>query len=111
MFDPEAKQEITRARPNASCTFLIESRIRPSEDLFASATSKRERLERLTSFYRDAKASIVDELAEAGVEVKDLSSSAQLIATASAEQWRALASRLERNPDVDVLPNRIYTAV
>ncbi len=111
MFDPEAKQEIAHARPDTSCTFVIESRVQPSEELFASAASKREKLERLISFYRTAKAPLLDELAEAGVSVKDLSTSAQLIATAPAGKWRELVSWLERNPNVDVLPNRIYTAV
>lgn len=111
MFDPEAKQEISKARPNVPCTFVIESRILLPETLFTPTMSKRERLERLISFYRKAKAPLIDELSEAGFAVSDLATSAQFIATAPARKWRELSSRLERNPDLDVLPNRVYTAV
>lgn len=111
MLDPEARRQIVDAPAELSCTFLIEWHEQPSESMFESLPTKRERLEKLVRFFREAKAPIIRQLADAGVVVNDLPSSSQMIGTAPAGTWQAILPKLEGNPKVAVLPNRMYTAV
>ena len=111
MLDPEVLREIASGPPDDMVTFVIEWREQPSETLFPPSSSKRERLNRLKSFYISAKAPLVDKLSRAGVSVKDLPTSSQLSATAPAHTWRGLRFKLENDPRITVLPNRMYTAV
>jgi hypothetical protein len=110
MFDPEARQEITTTSASSPCTFVIELSEHPDEAIFAFG-SKRERLERLVDFYRTVKAPLIDELSSEGVSVKDLPTSSQIIATTTAAKWRELVPQLDTNPNVKVLPNRLYHAI
>jgi hypothetical protein len=106
MLDPEIKREIAGAEIDAPCTFILEWRATPDAAAFAAASSKRERLQRLTDFYRELKRPWLDELSRnVDVSITDLPASGQAIVTANAATWRDLLSDLERAADVRLLPN------
>lgn len=111
MLDSEIIQELSAARAGESCTFVLEWQTHPDESLFQNAASRRDRLERLVTFYQTVKSPLLERLVGEGAEITDIPTSAQAIVTAPAEQWRALAAGLHDDIGVRVLPNRIYTAV
>lgn len=103
--------ELGAARSNDSCTFVVEWRAQPDQALFDDAPSKRERLTRLIQFYSTVKGPLLEQLMRRGVEVTDIPTSPQAIVTASARDWRHLATELADEEDVRVLPNRLFTTV
>jgi len=111
LLDPEARRQIINAVSDVPCTFLIDWQEQPAESMFVTLPSKRERLETLTRFFREAKEPIIEKLRDAGIKVNDLPTSSQFIATGLAEQWKAILPQLERDPKVAVLPNKMYRAL
>src|SRR3954447_24437702 len=111
MLDPQIKREVASTDIGESCTFVLQWRATPDAEMFATISSKRERLQRLIDFYRDVKRPVLDALSRNNrVLVNDLPTIGQAIVTANAGTWRDLFSELERDASVRVLPNAEYHA-
>jgi hypothetical protein len=111
LLDPEARRQIADSPSDTSCTFLIQWHEEPSESMFEGQRTKRERLETLVRFFREAKAPIREQLEGAGFIIQDLATSSQMIATAPASKWQEILPQLEHNREVAVLPNRMFRAI
>jgi hypothetical protein len=111
LLDPDAKRQVIDTPSDTPCTLVIEWHAQPNASLFEALPTKRERLSKLIGFFEETKAPMKKKLSDAGIEIRDLPTSAQVVATAPAKKWRQILSDLEADPEVAVLPNKLYKAI
>jgi hypothetical protein len=107
MIDEEVLDEIRTAKKRDDrCSFVVEWKVEPDPALYRNA-SRRERHQRLSDFYVDVKAPVLEALERLGAEIEDLPASSQAIVTTSAHNWERLAT--DGGPlhggSVQILPN------
>ena len=110
----EALEQMRAAPPSQVLALVLEFHATPEEALFASAASKRERLDRASAFYAALKDPLLQALGASGdVAVRDLVASPQAIVSAPARVWLELVrdgSDLAVRSDVRVVPESRFLA-
>lgn len=105
MIDPKLTQALEGAPPDGEVRALVvvradETRLR---DAAASASTRREKQQRLQHLYAGLKAPLKEVLARAGAQVEDLAVGAELTVRATPDTWRkVLASGVLDADDVAV---------
>jgi hypothetical protein len=116
MVDPEVRKQVFDGNAHAeSLTVIVNWLKAPSPTLFEAASSRRERTEILSEFYRHLKEPIFSALrGDETVQVKDLPLSGTAIVTASPGNLAKLVGDgglLARSPDVEVSSNSRFSVV
>jgi hypothetical protein len=116
MVNPGVREQLSGAAgPQEKHSVMLRWRDMPKDSLFASATSKRERLDLMDGFYRQLKEPVLHALqGETDVEVRDLPGSAHAIVTGPASKLETLVKPgglLEGDDKIEVLPNAMFHAL
>jgi outer membrane receptor for Fe3+-dicitrate len=113
MIDRVVQEQLAGAGgPDEVQSVMLQWIERPDSSAFASAASKRERLQILDAFYRTRKQHVLSKLQQApGVRIQDLSGSGQAILTGPVVKLRELVrtgGTLDQERTVEVVPNALF---